>query len=245
MKHIPAATIGLDLAKNIFQVHGADSQGKKLFNKAIKRDKLAEFFQLQTPCIVAMEACSSANHWARKLQAMGHEVRLIAPQHVKPYVQGNKHDAADASAICEAAVRPRMRFVPIKTPEQQADLSLHRARTSFIKARTAQDNQIRGFLAEYGLILPQGIAHIALMYPNSSKMPPTNCPADFASSSKPCSITSNASMPRCWRSIPRSKPAANPLWHASCKPSPASAPSPPAPWSPASAKPAPSKTAGS
>jgi transposase len=165
MKHIPAATIGLDLAKNIFQVHGADAQGKKLFNKAIKRDKLAEFFQLQTPCIVAMEACSSANHWARKLQAMGHEVRLIAPQHVKPYVQGNKHDAADASAICEAAVRPRMRFVPIKTPEQQADLSLHRARTSFIKARTAQDNQIRGFLAEYGLILPQGIAHISADVP--------------------------------------------------------------------------------
>jgi transposase len=160
MKHIPAATIGLDLAKNVFQVHGADAQGRKLFNKPIRRDKLAEFFQLQTPCIVAMEACASANHWARKFKAMGHDVRLIAPQHVKPYVQGSKHDAADASAICEAVTRPRMRFVPIKNIEQQADLSLHRARQSFIKARTAQDNQIRGFLAEYGLILPKGISQI-------------------------------------------------------------------------------------
>jgi transposase len=165
MKHIPAATIGLDLAKSVFQVHGADAQGRKLFNKQIRRDKLAEFFQLQTPCIVAMEACGSANHWARKFKAMGHDVRLIAPQHVKPYVQGSKHDAADASAICEAVTRSRMRFVPIKNIEQQADLALHRARTSFIKARTAQDNQIRGFLAEYGLILPKGISQISSHVP--------------------------------------------------------------------------------
>ena len=165
MKHSPAATIGLDLAKHVFQVHGADTQGRKLFNQQIRRDKLAEFFQLQPPCVVAMEACGSANHWARKFKAMGHDVRLIAPQHVKPYVQGSKHDAADASAICEAATRPRMRFVPIKNIEQQADLSLHRARQSFIKARTAQDNQIRGLLGEYGLILPKGISQIASRVP--------------------------------------------------------------------------------
>jgi transposase len=165
MNFTPVTTIGLDLAKNIFQVHGANAQGKKLFNKPIQREKLAEFFQLQPPCLVAMEACSSAHHWARLIRSMGHEVRLIAPQHVKPYVQGNKHDAADAAAICEAATRPRMRFVAIKTLEQQAQLCLHRARQGFVKQRTAQANQIRGLLAEYGLIVPQGISHITSRVP--------------------------------------------------------------------------------
>jgi transposase len=161
MNSTTVSTIGLDLAKNIFQVHGANAQGKKLFNKPIKREKLAEFFQLQPPCLVAMEACSSAHHWGRLIRSMGHEVRLIAPQHVKSYVQGSKHDAADASAICEAASRPRTRFVSIKSIEQQADMSVHRVRQSLIKERTAQANQIRGLLAEFGLIVPQGIAHIS------------------------------------------------------------------------------------
>jgi transposase len=165
MNFTTVTTIGLDLAKNIFQVHGANAQGKQVFNKALKRDKLAQFFQLQPSCLVAMEACASAHHWARLIRSMGHEVRLIAPQHVKPYVQGNKHDAADAAAICEAATRPRMRFVAIKGIEQQAELSLHRARQGFVKARTAQANQIRGLLAEYGLIVPQGISHITAQVP--------------------------------------------------------------------------------
>jgi transposase len=165
MNSTTVSTIGLDLAKNIFQVHGATAQGKQVFNKPIKREKLAEFFQLQPPCLVAMEACSSAHHWARLIRSMGHEVRLIAPQHVKAYVQGSKHDAADASAICEAATRPRMRFVVIKSIEQQAELSLHRARQGFVKSRTAQANQIRGLLAEYGLIVPQGINHITSRVP--------------------------------------------------------------------------------
>jgi transposase len=165
MNSTTTTTIGLDLAKNIFQVHGANAQGKQVFNKPIKREKLAEFFQLQPPCVVAMEACASAHHWARLIRSMGHEVRLIAPQHVKPYVQGNKHDAADAAAICEAATRPRMRFVAIKTIEQQAQLCLHRARQGFVKQRTAQANQIRGLLAEYGLIVPQGISHITSRVP--------------------------------------------------------------------------------
>jgi transposase len=165
MNSTTVSTIGLDLAKNIFQVHGATAQGKQVFNKPIKREKLAEFFQLQPPCLVAMEACSSAHHWARLIRSMGHEVRLIAPQHVKAYVQGSKHDAADASAICEAATRPRMRFVAIKSIEQQAELSLHRARQGFVKSRTAQANQIRGLLAEYGLIVPQGISHITSRVP--------------------------------------------------------------------------------
>jgi transposase len=161
MNSTTVSIIGLDLAKNIFQVHGANADGKKIFNKPIKRDKLAEFFQLQPPCLVAMEACSSAHHWGRLIRSMGHEVRLIAPQHVKIYVQGSKHDAADARAICEAASRPRTRFVSIKSVEQQADMSVHRVRQSLIKERTAQANQIRGLLAEFGLIVPQGIHHIS------------------------------------------------------------------------------------
>jgi transposase len=165
MNSTTVSTIGLDLAKNIFQAHGANAQGKQLFNKAIKREKLAEFFQLQPPCLVAMEACSSAHHWARLIRSMGHDVRLIAPQHVTAYVQGSKHDAADAAAICEAATRPRMRFVAIKNIEQQAELSLHRARQSFVKDRTAQANQIRGLLAQDGLIVPQGISHITSHVP--------------------------------------------------------------------------------
>jgi transposase len=165
MNSTTVSTIGLDLAKNIFQVHGANAQGKQVFNKPIKREKLAEFFQLQPPCLVAMEACSSAHHWARLIRSMGHEVRLMAPQHAKRYVHGNKHDAADASAICEAVTRPRMRFVAIKTIEQQAELSLHRARQAYVKNRTAQANQIRGLLAEYGLIVPQGISHITSRVP--------------------------------------------------------------------------------
>lgn len=113
-----------------------------------------------------MEACGSAHHWARKLRALGHTVRLRAPQFVKPYVKSNKNDAADAQAICEAVTRPTMRFVPIKNVEQQTVLSLHRVRQSFIKARTAQSNQIRGLLGEYGLVVPRGIAHIALRVPD-------------------------------------------------------------------------------
>jgi transposase len=165
MNSTTSTTIGLDLAKNIFQVHGANAQGKQVFNKPIKREKLAEFFQLQPPCLVAMEACSSAHHWARLIRSMGHEVRLIAPQHVKPYVQGNKHDAGDAAAICEAVTRPRMRFVAIKSLEQQTELSLHRARQAFVKDRTASANRIRGLLAEYGLIIPQGVSHITARVP--------------------------------------------------------------------------------
>lgn len=179
MNSTTVTTIGLDLAKNIFQVHGANSQGKQVFNKPIKREKLAEFFQLQPPCLVAMEACSSAHHWARLIRSMGHEVRLIAPQHAKRYVHGNKHDAADASAICEAATRPRMRFVAIKTIEQQAELSLHRARQAFVKSRTAQANQIRGLLAEYGLIVPKGISHITDKVPELIEDASNSLPGRF------------------------------------------------------------------
>lgn len=158
-------TVGIDLAKNVFQVHGIDEHGKVLLRKQLRRDQMATFFVNQPLCLIGMEACCSAHHWARKLQAMGHTVRLMAPQFVKPYVKTNKNDAADAEAICEAVGRPNMRFVPIKNIEQQAVLALHRARQGFVKARTAQANQIRGLLAEFGLIIPQGIGYIATRVP--------------------------------------------------------------------------------
>lgn len=153
-------TIGIDLAKNVFQVHGVDAQGRPVLRKQIKRDEMAVFFSNLSPCLIGMEACGSAHYWARKLQGQGHTVKLMAPQFVKPYVKTNKNDAADAEAICEAVTRPTMRFVPIKNIEQQAVLALHRARQGMVKSRTAQANQIRGLLTEFGLIIPQGISHL-------------------------------------------------------------------------------------
>lgn len=159
-------TVGIDLAKNLFQVHGVNEHGKAVLRKQLRRDQVTSFFANLPPCLIGMEACASAHHWARKLQTYGHTVRLIAPQFVKPYVKSNKNDAADAEAICEAVSRPSMRFVPIKNIEQQAVLALHRVRQGFVKARTAQANQIRGLLGEYGLIVPQGIAHVAERVPD-------------------------------------------------------------------------------
>ena len=158
-------TVGIDLAKNVFQIHAVDDHGKAVLKRQLKRDQMAAFFANLPPCLIGMEACGSAHHWARKLESFGHTVRLMAPQFVKPYVKTNKNDAADAEAICEAVARPNMRFVPIKNIEQQSVLALHRVRQSFVKARTAQANQIRGLLAEFGLIIPQGIANIAKRVP--------------------------------------------------------------------------------
>jgi transposase len=158
-------TVGLDLAKNVIQVHGVNESGKASLKKTLKRDQVLPFFANLTPCLVGMEACGSAHYWARKLQSLGHAVKLMAPQFVKPYVKTNKNDAADAEAICEAVTRPNMRFVPIKNGEQQALLSLHRARQSFVKARTAQANQIRGLLSEYGIVIPQGMSNIVHRLP--------------------------------------------------------------------------------
>jgi transposase len=152
--------VGIDLAKNVFQVHGVNEHGKCVLKKQIKRDQMATFFVNLPPCLVGMEACGGAHYWARKLQAMGHDVRLMAPQFVKPYVKSNKNDAADAEAICEAVARPNMRFVPVKNVEQQAVLALHRVRQGFVIARTAQANQIRGLLAEFGIVFAQGLANV-------------------------------------------------------------------------------------
>ena len=158
-------TIGIDLAKNVFQVHGVDERGKAVLRKQLKRKDVVKFFANLEPCLIGMEACGSAHYWARKLTELGHTVRLIAPQFVKPYVKTNKSDRNDAEAICEAVGRPNMRFVPVKTGEQQAVLSVHRARQGFVKARTAQANQIRGLLAEFGIVIPKGIGHIAKCLP--------------------------------------------------------------------------------
>jgi transposase len=153
-------TVGIDLAKNVFQVHGVDERGQVVLRRQLRREQMAEFFVRLSPCLIGMEACGSAHHWARMLQAQGHSVRLIASQFVKPYVKSNKNDAADAEAICEAVVRPSMRFVPVKSVEQQSVLALHRARQGFVKARTAQANQIRGLLAEFGLVVPRGLWNV-------------------------------------------------------------------------------------
>ena len=158
-------TIGLDLAKQVFQVHGVDEHGKVVLRKQVTRQQLAAFFANLPPCLVGMEACGSAHFWARKLMALGHAVKLMAPQFVKPYVKGSKTDAADAEAICEAVSRPNMRFVPVKQAEQQAILAVHRARAGFVKARTAQANQLRGLLAEFGVVIPRGLAALRLRLP--------------------------------------------------------------------------------
>lgn len=158
-------TIGIDLAKDVMQAHGVDERGKTVLRKQLKREQVASFFANVPACLIGMEACASAHYWARKLQSFGHTVKLMAPQFVKPYVKTNKNDVADAEAICEAVARSNMRFVPIKTAEQQSVLSLHRARQGFVKARTAQANQIRGLLSEYGIVTPQGIGHIAKRLP--------------------------------------------------------------------------------
>lgn len=153
-------TIGIDLAKVVFQIHGVDEHGKVAVRKQLKRAEMSSYFANLEPCLIGMEACGSAHHWARKLEGYGHTVKLMAPQFVKPYVKTNKNDIADAEAICEAVSRPNMRFVAKKTVEQQAILSVHRARQGFVKARTAQGNQIRGLLSEFGIVIPQGIRSI-------------------------------------------------------------------------------------
>ncbi len=147
-------TLGIDLAKNIFQLHGVNRHGKTVLAKKITRAKLRETIANLPPCLIGMEACASSHYWARELEKLGHTVKLIAPQFVKPYVKSNKNDAADAEAICEAVTRPNMRFVSAKTVAQQDIQAVHRIRERRVKERTALLNQIRGLLAEYGLIIP-------------------------------------------------------------------------------------------
>jgi transposase len=159
-------TIGFDIAKNVFQLHGVDANGKTVLRKQLKRNQVLAFFANLSPCRVGLEACSGAHYWARELIKLGHDACLISPQFVKPYVKGNKNDANDAEAICEAVGRPTMRFVPIKSIEQQDIQMLHRVRSGLVKERTALANRIRGLLAEYGIVVAIGIVKLRQQLPD-------------------------------------------------------------------------------
>jgi transposase len=155
------ATIGIDLAKRVFQIHGIDSSGKVVIRRAVKRREVVAFAARLPACLIGMEACATAHHWARELARLGHEVKLIPPAYVKAYVRRQKNDTADAAAICEAVTRPAMRFVPVKSAEQQGVLMLHRVRELLVGQRTALINALRGHLAEFGVVAPQGARHVA------------------------------------------------------------------------------------
>src|SRR5437763_9497241 len=149
-------TIGLDIAKSVFQVHGVDAVGQVVIRRQLKRRLVLSFFEKLPPCLVGIEACASSHYWSRELQAFGHTVRLMPPAYVKPYVKRQKNDVADAEAICEAVSRPNMRFVPTKTPEQQSCLTLHRTRHLLMRQQTSVINAIRSHLAEFGIVAPVG-----------------------------------------------------------------------------------------
>lgn len=150
-------TIGLDLAKRVFQIHAVDASGDVVVRKALRRSQVLPFFTRLSPCLIGMEACGTSHYWARELTKLGHEVRMMPPAYVKPYVKRGKNDAVDAEAICEAVTRPTMRFVAMKSAEQQAALSLHRSRNLLVKQRTQLVNMIRGLLAEFGIDIPEGL----------------------------------------------------------------------------------------
>ena len=159
------SVIGLDLAKNVFQVHGVDGEGEVVVRKQLKRSQVRRFFTNLEPCLVGMEACGGSHYWSRELAGLGHTVRMMAPVFVKPYLKTNKNDRNDAEAICEAVQRPSMRFVQPKTPEQQAVLHLHHGRRLLLRQRIALSNHLRGVLSEYGIVLPQGAMAIIQRLP--------------------------------------------------------------------------------
>lgn len=150
-------TVGIDIAKHVFQLHGVSATGEVLLRKRLRRAELLPFLQQLKPCLVGMEACGTSHYWARELTRLGHTVKLMPPSYVKAYVRRNKNDAADAEAICEAVTRPAMRFVPVKNMEQQAVLIMHRVRAVLVRQRTMMANALRGHMAEFGIIAPQGL----------------------------------------------------------------------------------------
>jgi transposase len=156
-------TIGLDLAKHWFQVHGVDADGRVVVRRRLWRSGVIAYFRSLEPCLVGIEACATAHHWARELTALGHTVKLMPPAYVKAYVKRNKNDAADVEAICEAVTRPSMRFVPVKDVEQQSVLMLHRARSLLVRQRTMLVNALRAHMAEFGIIAPQGLRHVEIL----------------------------------------------------------------------------------
>jgi len=171
--------IGIDLAKQVFQIHGVDRARKVQIRKQLRRSRMLDYFSKLPPCLIGMEACSSAHYWARELSKLGHDVRLMAPQFVKPYVKSGKNDANDAEAICEAVSRPNMRFVGIKTVEQQVIQAEHRIRARLIKSRTALSNEIRGFLAEFGVVVAVSIGSLRKALPELLEDGENGLPGDF------------------------------------------------------------------
>ena len=162
--------VGIDLAKSVFRLLGCDEQGRAVIRKQLTRGQLLAFMAQLPACTVAMEACGSAHYWAHELEQLGHRVRLVNPRFVKPYVKANKNDASDAEAICEAASRPSMRFVPVKTAAQLEVQALHRVRQQLVKSRTALINQVRGLLAEHGIVIPRGRAQLQRTWRRSLRM---------------------------------------------------------------------------
>jgi transposase len=171
--------IGIDLAKQVFQLHGVDGQEKVVLRKQIRREQLLDHFKKLPPCLIGMEACGGAHYWARELQKLGHTVKLMAPQFVKPYVKSNKNDANDAEAICEAVARPNMRFVAIKTIAQQDIQAIHRIRSELVQQRTAKVNQIRGLLAEYGIVVGRRVDVLRNALPQLLEDAENGLTADF------------------------------------------------------------------
>jgi transposase len=157
-------TIGVDLAKNVFQVHGVDAEGGVVIGRQLRRGQVLAFFKKQPPCLIGMEACATSHHWARQLIELGHEVKLMPPHYVKPYVKRSKNDAADAAAICEAVTRPTMRFVSVKSTDQQGVLMLHRTRELMVRQRTMLVNAIRAHMAEFGIVAPVGIPRVKQLF---------------------------------------------------------------------------------
>ena len=171
-----AVVVGLDIAKSVFQVHGVDEGGEVVVRRRLTRAKVLSFFEQLPPCLVGIEACATAHHWGRELSKLGHDVRLMPPSYVKAYLKRQKNDAADAEAICEAVTRPSMRFVPIKSREQQSVMVIHRARQMLIRQRTQLANAIRGHVAEFGIVAPIGRIGLARLIasvadPNEARVP--------------------------------------------------------------------------
>jgi len=175
-------TVGVDLAKSVFSVHGVDEHGRAALRKTVRRGKLLELFAQLPACVVGMEACSGAQHWARELRKLGHEPRIMAAEFVEPYRRGGKNDTNDAAAICEAVSRPQMRFVPIKSVEQQAVLAVHRLRQGLVEERTALANRIRGLLTEYGLVISVGLDRLRKHCRIFLRTPRTECRGSRAKS---------------------------------------------------------------
>ncbi len=160
---IAVSTIGLDIAKNVFQIHGVDQSGDVVFRKRMRRNKVLDFFRQLTPCLVGIEACGTSHYWGRELTKLGHNVKLMPTKYVKPFVKRGKNDAADAEAICEAVIRPNMRFVPVKSEETQSLLLIHHSRDLLVRQRTMLCNALRSHMSEFGIIVPQGIAKVQLL----------------------------------------------------------------------------------